>query len=155
VVKVVGIFCLVYWALPVQDRLGRAASFCFMLLGLYFAFQPVPFLWYYPPAAMLGLLALMRCITVVVTRGNESSVNDPSRSRRANIAFALLSLLTVGNVALFAVSAHAERVWQEEIENNQRITIGRWLKDHGQPTDTVYLEPLGYIGYFSGMRMMD
>src|SRR6185295_10128649 len=31
----------------------------------------------------------------------------------------------------------------------------KWLKEHGRPDQTVYLEPLGYIGYFSGMHMVD
>jgi hypothetical protein len=36
-----------------------------------------------------------------------------------------------------------------------RAAIGKWLKENASPTETVYLEPLGYIGYFSGLHMDD
>lgn len=42
-----------------------------------------------------------------------------------------------------------------EIEQGNRTVIGTWLKENGKPTDSVYLEPLGYIGYYSGMQMKD
>jgi hypothetical protein len=42
------------------------------------------------------------------------------------------------------------------IENGLRRQIGLWLRAHAQtPTDTVMLEPLGYIGYYSGLTMLD
>ena len=44
---------------------------------------------------------------------------------------------------------------QIEIEMGNRVPVGLWLREHGQPQETVYTEPLGYIGYFSGMRMID
>jgi hypothetical protein len=47
-------------------------------------------------------------------------------------------------------------VQQELIENGQRRQIGLWLRDQARtPQDTVMLESLGYIGYYSGLKMLD
>jgi hypothetical protein len=51
--------------------------------------------------------------------------------------------------------AHQVRAQQEIIENGNRRQIGVWLREHATPGDTVMLEPLGYIGYFSGLKMLD
>jgi hypothetical protein len=46
--------------------------------------------------------------------------------------------------------------WQQRLVEGQRREIGEWLRDHrDSPGDTVFLEPLGYIGYFSQLKMLD
>jgi hypothetical protein len=47
------------------------------------------------------------------------------------------------------------RIQQQVVEMGNRARLGLWLREHGRPGDRVYLEPLGYIGYFSNARMMD
>jgi hypothetical protein len=48
------------------------------------------------------------------------------------------------------------RVRQRVVENGNRKMIGLWLHQNARvPTDTVFLEPLGYIGYFSQLKMLD
>ena len=45
---------------------------------------------------------------------------------------------------------------QRLIEDGSRRPIGMWLREHAQtPHDTVMLESLGYIGYFSQLKMYD
>ncbi|HVJ82973.1 MAG TPA: hypothetical protein VNC50_18030, partial [Planctomycetia bacterium] len=44
---------------------------------------------------------------------------------------------------------------QAEIEFGNRMQIGLWLRDRVKPEETIYLECLGYIGYFSNGRMLD
>jgi hypothetical protein len=63
--------------------------------------------------------------------------------------------LAMGSLFMFLCGSVEERIQQTEIEQGNRAVIGAWLKENGKPTDTVYLEPLGYIGYYSGMRMND
>ena len=41
------------------------------------------------------------------------------------------------------------------MENNGRKQIGLWLREHAAPTDSVFLEPIGYIGYFSQLKILD
>src|SRR5262249_39303564 len=47
------------------------------------------------------------------------------------------------------------KLHQAIIENGTRREIGLWLREHAAPSDTVLLEPLGYIGYFSGLKTYD
>jgi hypothetical protein len=47
------------------------------------------------------------------------------------------------------------RTQQTLIEYGQRREIGRWLRAQAAAGDRVYLEPLGYIGYYSGLKMLD
>jgi hypothetical protein len=52
-------------------------------------------------------------------------------------------------------SARQLKLQQAIIENGNRREIGLWLREHASPGDTVLLEPLGYIGYFSGLKTYD
>jgi hypothetical protein len=74
---------------------------------------------------------------------------------RKGFVLASLVAVAVGSIGLFAIATRKERIQQATIENGNRALVGAWLKKNGKPTDTVYLEPLGYIGYFSGMHMTD
>jgi hypothetical protein len=61
---------------------------------------------------------------------------------------------------LFAGSLLLGSAWQlrqqQRIIEGQRKEIGEWLKAHQtSPTDAVFLEPLGYIGYYSQLKMFD
>jgi hypothetical protein len=47
------------------------------------------------------------------------------------------------------------RIQQREVEFGQRMRIGLWLKERVAEGEVVYLEPLGYIGYFSDATMRD
>ena len=52
--------------------------------------------------------------------------------------------------------AREAQVQQRLIEDGVRRPIGLWLRAHAASShDTVFLEPLGYIGYFSGLKMLD
>jgi hypothetical protein len=151
--KVISLFGLFYWLVPVRDGLGRAASLCFTLLCLYFSIHTLPYLWYFPPAAAFGYVAFCRGLTVFVA--GTQSWPLWSTERRKAIAFAAMGLLTINQIGLFAAGTRAEGIWQKEVEFGNRAKIGEWLKAHGSAHETVFLEPLGYIGYFSGKRMID
>jgi hypothetical protein len=44
---------------------------------------------------------------------------------------------------------------QEIIETGNRKKIGLWLKENASPQDRVFLECLGYIGFYSQLKMLD
>jgi hypothetical protein len=45
-------------------------------------------------------------------------------------------------------------VQQHVVEDKNRKQIGLWLHDHASSSqDRVFLEPLGYIGFYSNLRM--
>ena len=68
----------------------------------------------------------------------------------------LALFLVAGQLFITLCVARQMRVQQQLIENGVRREIGLWLGAHARtPHDTVMLEPLGYIGYFSGLKMLD
>jgi hypothetical protein len=71
--------------------------------------------------------------------------------------FAEMALLTIvgGQILMCGVNAWEMRIQQVEVEMGNRRLVGEWLREHGWPDETVFLEPLGYIGYFSKMHMLD
>lgn len=43
----------------------------------------------------------------------------------------------------------------QSIEDNLRLPLALWLKHATRPTDRVLLEPIGYVGYYSGRPILD
>jgi hypothetical protein len=142
-------FAALYWLLPVGDRTGRLASMCFALLFVYHLIVPAIFPWYLPPLAVCGVVALVRGLFTLAR----------AAFPHGRVAVALPSVSLAGIVACSAVIAglasYQAKVRQEVIETDNRIAIGQWLKSRVRPDQRVYLEPLGYIGYFSRARMLD
>jgi len=152
--QVVGLFAMFYVLLPVRDRLGRATSLCFLLLVLYLAFMPFPYPWYMPPAGLFGLITLVLGIVTLSALAVRKLSLSPLPGWHP-LAAAVLAVLLAGQVALFFWATSEARFLQDTVEWGNRREAGLWLREHGQPTESIYLEPLGYIGYFSGMRMVD
>ena len=146
---VCGSLGMVYWLLPFRDRLGRMASLMFFLLCVYLAFIPLAFPWYYPPAAAMGLVAVVRGVFLVCGRLRKVS------SAFISLPVYLMILLLALYLASFGQFSWQSRTHQREIESGNRRKVGEWLKAHVQPGERVYLECLGYIGYFSEARMLD
>jgi hypothetical protein len=146
---VMGWFCALYWLLPVRDRLGRIASFCFGCVSVYLSWLTTDFPWYHPPVAVCGLVVLTRGVCHAAERARPMVPWAPM------LAGMLLLLLCGERLWVFVHVARQMRVQQSEIENGTRMQVGLWLKDHVRAGERVYLEPLGYIGYFSEAKMLD
>jgi hypothetical protein len=146
---ILAFFCLFYWLLPVDDRLGRFASLCFAVLCFYFAYMPTLFPWYTPPAGL--------CALIVLSRGVFTLARAIVRFRLLAPGFALgtLGILCCLTGYVFAITARTMRIQEKEIEMGNRATVGRWLGEHVRSSETVYLEPAGYIGYFSNAHIID
>ena len=138
-------FCFIYWVLPLKDKFGRRLSFMFFLLSFYFAFMTYPYPWYYPPFTMLG--------SIILVNGLWKIFNGTGKYRVWGPIF--LIPITVYMLFLFGMVSYQMKMQQQLIETGLRRPIGLWLKDHVRPGEKVYLECLGYIGYFSGAEMLD
>ncbi len=139
------------WISPGLRSEGRIASAAFFVGGFYVEYIPrSP--WYYPGWQALGFISWAYVLDVAIRTGDHSS-----RLRRALAPVARMfgATLTLGSlVLLFAVTVQM-RTQQTLIEDGQRREIGLWLRRNATSRDRVYLEPLGYIGYFSGLKMLD
>jgi hypothetical protein len=123
---------------------GRVAAAAFFLGGFYVEYIPrSP--WYYPAWESLAFVAWGFLFDAIW----RTSARSPSAVRV--VATALLAV----QLAVLVAAAGQTRVQQTIIEDRQRVVIGRWLRDHAAPGERVYLEPLGYIGFFSGLKMLD
>lgn len=142
---------VLYWLVPSRDRFGRMASLVSLVLLGYltytdFASQHCP--WYFPPLAFMSLLTLASAAATIAEKFGASSL------RYASAALMVSGLLFYLGFIFFS-SLDPIRFKEEKIDGGQRRDIGLWLKAHVAPNETVYLEPLGYIGYYSGCRMAD
>jgi hypothetical protein len=139
------------WAWPRVAPAGRMAAAAFFVGGFYVSYIP-PFPWYYPGWQALGWIAcayLLHALWQLRPRPAWAAVLPSSVTR---IVAALIVTLQAG---LFICVAWQMRTQQTLIENGHRREVGRWLARQAATGDTVYLECLGYIGYYSGLKMLD
>jgi hypothetical protein len=135
-----------YWTLPMGNRLGRAASASFALLMVYAMCISEFYPWYVPPLTWLATLTWV-CAAA-------QWIGAPL----AYVRWPVLAGLCAGCLAsgyLSVMMARQMKMQQSIVEAEQRIPLGRWLAKNVPPNDRVYVECLGYLGYFSGRRMLD
>jgi hypothetical protein len=134
------------WLWNRADRVARGLSVVFVALLCYFSFLQVrllPFPWYFPPATLIG--------SVVLARGLAGRTTGLRRWGGRILVLGLIGALA----ANWWFGVRCIRIQQKEVEYGNRMLIGLWLKDHVRTGETVFLEPLGYIGYFSRAQMRD
>ena len=136
-----------YWLLPRGSRAGRAAALSFLLGSLYAsAVTRAP--WYWPCHAIMAMI-------VVAAAAEDVGRWAERRGWAAGLVRAPWLAHVAMSVVLLGMTAWQLRQQQTIIEGQRRY-IGYWLKANARsPQDTVYLEPLGYIGFFSQLKMYD
>ena len=143
------------WTVPRLRTETKAASLSFLGAVLYLSyFPPFYYPWYLCMPAFLGFLTLGGLLAQLLDiAGNLSS---PKLSSLLRSGLVVLGVTIMGlNIWMTVSSAQQLKIRQELIEVGNRRKIGEWLRAHAQPRDTVFLEPLGYIGYYSQLRTYD
>lgn len=151
--RVLATVAWLYWLNPRGGRLGRIASLAFFLATLYAASAPF-YPWYAPSYALLASLAwggIVGDFAVWLRR------DEFSRLGRIGVAapLALAAALLVTQGASAAMISRTMRWHQQLDETGNRRVIGEWLRAHARAGDTVFLECVGYIGYYSGLKTHD
>ena len=137
------------WLIPGLPGAGRRASLA-LFIGAFYLNSIQTFPWYLPPWAALATIAL--AFTADWTAAKALAAGR----RRLHAAVAIVAAATVAlQVTLLACVAWQIRIQQEVIEDHGRREIGKWLRDQATPGDRVFLEPLGYIGYYSRLKTYD
>jgi hypothetical protein len=116
-----------------------------------------PFPWYVPNCTFLGIFVLAHIVQHALDLAFSLKGKDDAISHcvLAGIRLGAGSLLFAAFL-LFLCTAWQLRVQQREIEDGTRKQIGLWLRQHAASSaDTVFLEPLGYVGFFSQLKMLD
>lgn len=105
------------------------------------------FEWYLVPPlfvyAMLAGLGMTTAFDYAGTRGPR-----PVRSLLAAGLAGCLCVLNVRDTFFYTRQLQG-------LEDNLRQPLGLWLRAHSRPTDRVMLEPIGYIGYYSRLPVVD
>ncbi len=144
--RILAITCSLLWLIPGVNRLTRAASFSYFGAHVYLTYFPYfPFPWYLPSTALLAIIAVA---------GLVSQAADKRRAWAVVAGLGAAGLLACSVWQTGAV-ARQVRAQQRLVEDGNRRLIGEWLRAHAEPGDTVFLEPLGYIGYFSNLKTYD
>jgi hypothetical protein len=109
--------------------------------------------WYFlPPAPTYYLVACTGWTTLAAAFRPVEWRKHPRRLAQGTAAALLLGALAAALTVPRAATTLRE---SQRAETELRIPIGEWLKQHAAPTGTVMLEPIGYIGYVSGLRVLD
>lgn len=148
--KIAGWLAAFYWLVPRTEPWARGLSFGLFLLNLYFCFvMNTLYPWYLPPGAMMTTLILALILQRVLAAAAKPAWLPPVL-RGAVVA------LVVYVAGLSLAGAYHTHWRQRLIEDGLRRQIGLWLRENASsPRDTVYVECLGYVGYFSQLKMLD
>ena len=139
------------WLWPKVKPAGRLASAGLFLGGFYLQYIPgSP--WYFPGWQVLACIAWAYLLDAVAL-----SISGNIKLKRVLLPLVRMTglLLVALQIALLVAVGRQMRAQQTNIEDNHRQQIGFWLRSHSAINDRVYLEPLGYIGYYSGLKMLD
>jgi hypothetical protein len=146
------IICTCYWLIPSADRLGRMASLLFMLGALYMSFiesGSLAYPWYMPSVAFFGLIVLARA-PVAIARSIPLVGQIASGFGRS-----IQTIVVVVSLLFLTGQTLEMSIQQTEVEDNGRKQIGLFLHDVVRPGDRIFLEPIGYIGYYSDRYIVD
>lgn len=145
-----GLWCAIRWVLG-GSVLRRAASWVFFCGSLYLMWVGtvgMMYPWYFPP---LGLCA------AVVLALDAAALWRATAERRLgrSVLLAAIASILAAFTWVWVFTAEQQRARQHFVEDGVREQVGRWLKTAVAPGERVFLEPIGYIGYFSEARLLD
>jgi hypothetical protein len=128
----------------------------FLWMAIYYAAMAFSkvflFGWYFAPPTpigyLLGCIGYAPVLSRLLTRAADGR---PFRRRVRALALALLAVY-----AALGFRAAAQTLFADEaVQRTVLQPIGIWLRAHSRPEETVMLEPIGIIGYFGEMRVLD
>jgi hypothetical protein len=103
--------------------------------------------WYLPNIALPTIMILSMIVGAL-------KFEDLKGFKRILVA-AVVSGIVIHQMAIFILGANMIKINQEKIDFGNRKQIGLWLKKNSKEGETVFLECLGYIGYYSGLKTYD
>jgi hypothetical protein len=141
---------VVWRALPRENLPGNAlrpawaaVAGCMLVVPAIYAWGGVLFPWYTWPCSWLAMCALALVAALGYNRSNSRFIR----------------WTTIVAVALLWTTLAALR-WSVSLNDgtqlyHYRADVGRWLHQQANPSDTLFLEPAGYIPYFANLPTTD
>lgn len=157
--QILAVICAFYWCLPSGTPLGRAVSLAlflahFCLTCLTPTFAP----WYVPSVTFLSIFVLGQIVQQIFDRLNllQGEGKDSPTWWLRRICPASLWLLFLLSLSQTLLIGYQFRIQQGVIETENRKSVGLWLKKNARtPNDTVFIESVGRVGYYSQLKMYD
>jgi hypothetical protein len=146
-----------YWCLPFARPQARAISFA-IWLAHYYLIKTLEQPWYFVSVTVLSIFILSHIVQqgMVFLDLLKNKLSSKFSGRLKIIFYLIVGLVLFTGLSFTAAGAYMLRLQQEIIEKGNRTQIGLWLKEKARsPEDTVFLEPLGYIGYYSQLKILD
>lgn len=137
------------WVVPRFSAATRRASLA-VFIGMFYLESIILFPWYVPPWTVLAAIALAGTFDSL-----HAGVLALGQKSAALALRAVALAVVVVQLSVLAANAWQMRIEQRYVETGVRRVIGEWLRQHASKGDTVFLEPLGYIGYFSQLKTYD
>ncbi|GAA4467456.1 hypothetical protein GCM10023189_51150 [Nibrella saemangeumensis] len=145
--KVLSLISVFYWLVPGGRTIGRITSLgAFMGASYLGTLVQIPYPWYIPPVTLLSIVSLAAAYDQLISLGKSRVLQY--------VGYAAAGVILVTQASIFAFGAYNGRLQQQLIEANRK-QVGQWLKANAQLQETVFLECLGYIGFYSGLKMYD
>ncbi len=124
----------------------------FLMMGCYLAYGylkvGIVFPWYKPAVAWLGYLSAFIAFSEIWKRFENRTVVRRWLQVSATCMIALAGFSYLAGTVQLTTHQHL-------IENGVRKATGKWLAVHAKPGDRVHSEPIGYIGFYSGLTIDD
>jgi hypothetical protein len=159
--RIISWLCSFAWVLAFLRPVTRAMSLATLVAELYLSrVTPGAAPWYIPGTTVLVIVVISLLFEEIVigriilyqSRPTASIYVNRLRLARYVPILAIVPIFTT--LVLTICVAYQFRVQQHIIEEKNRKQIGLWLHDHASSSqDRVFLEPLGYIGFYSNLRM--
>lgn len=150
--KIFGAVAMLAWLWPGLRPQVRAASLAFHGGNAYLTYFPYfPFPWYFPILGLLGAIVWGALIGMLIP----VSANGRNLWIRRGLVMLTAGWLLITEATLTVKAAGQMEAKQRLVYDGNLRRIGEWLSANAEPHDRVFLEPLGYIGYFSQIRTDD
>lgn len=94
------------------------------------------YMWYIPPFTAVFSICIGAGINLIAQASQRT-------------ALSLAAAMSIAYIAPLPVMFHFDRIVQTDIEYGVRTKVGQSLNELMGPTDTVVLEPLGYLGFYA------
>jgi hypothetical protein len=150
----IAIALCIAWVLPGLRTETRATSFT-LLCGIFYLsyFSPFPFPWYFCLPALLAFVTLVGLLTEAISAARKIASQATAEVLKYCFVGSALMVVLVGAW----LTLQSAKTWKldQTINAPMNRELGLWLRERASAGDTVLLEPLGYIGYFSGLKTYD
>jgi hypothetical protein len=152
--RIIGMALSIAWVIPRLRTETKAASFTLLGSHFYLSYFTMPFPWYLCLPALLAFVTLSGLLAQAFSTARKIAPQATADVLKFCLVAVALTVV-LGSSWLTVQAAKQLKLQQAIIEDGNRREIGLWLHEHAPPGDTVLLEPLGYIGYFSGLKTYD